>query len=202
MKAVEKRDASGAETEIRALIDEWAQAISDKNVDAVLAHYAEDVVAFDVPPPLQVAGLKAVRTNIENWLKMFEGRPNVEFKDQKIAASGDLGVLHQLARISDDRKGAESGSWVRVTVCRHVPSIHISQLRNVDATYETMSFNFFKGRIFTTLRAGLALKTVSSFVKGLMPLRSFVAGLCCTTILQRPGIAKVFEPLRPTAFLI
>src|SRR5882757_10164474 len=91
---------------------------------------------------------------------------------------------------------------VRVATCRHVPSIHVSPQRNVDATYETMSFNFFNGRIFTTLRAGLALKVVSSFVKGLMPLRSLVAGLCCTTILQRPGIAKVFEPLRPTAFLI
>ena len=68
--------------------------------------------------------------------------------------------------------------------------------------YDTMSFNFFSGRIFTTLRAGLALKVVSSFVKGLMPLRSFVAGLCCTTILHKPGIAKLLEPLRPTAFLI
>ncbi len=83
-----------------------------------------------------------------------------------------------------------------------MPSFPISQVRNVDATYETMSFNFFNGRILTTLRAGLALKTVSSFVKGLMPLRSLVAGLCYTSILQRPGIAKVFEPLRPTAFLI
>src|SRR5262249_41536535 len=70
------------------------------------------------------------------------------------------------------------------------------------ATYETMSLSFLSGRILTTLRAGLALKIVSSFVNGLMPLRSLVAGLCCTTILQRPGIAKVFEPLRPTAFLI
>src|SRR4051812_144008 len=68
--------------------------------------------------------------------------------------------------------------------------------------YETMSLSFFSGRIFTTLRAGLALKVVSSFVNGLMPLRSLVAGLCCTTILQRPGSANVFEPLLLTALLI
>jgi len=68
--------------------------------------------------------------------------------------------------------------------------------------YETMSLSFFSGRILTTLRAGLALKVVSSFVNGLMPLRSLVAGLCCTTILQRPGMAKVFDPLLLTARLI
>ena len=115
MKAVETR--AGTESEIRALINDWSRALSNKDVEAILAHYAEDVIAFDVPPPLQVTGLKAVRTNIENWLKMFEGPINVEFKDQKIAASDDLAVLYQLARISDKDKGPESGSWVRVTVC-------------------------------------------------------------------------------------
>ena len=55
-------------------------------------------------------------------------------------------------------------------------SVRIS-LRNRRA-YETMSLSFFNGRIFTTLRAGLALNIVFSPVKGLMPSRSFVAGLC------------------------
>jgi hypothetical protein len=41
--------------------------------------------------------------------------------------------------------------------------------------YFTMSLRFFKGRILTTRRAGLALKTVSSLVNGLIPLRAFVA---------------------------
>jgi uncharacterized protein (TIGR02246 family) len=117
MKAVEKKTSSGAESEIRTLIDDWSRAISNKDVDSVLAHYAEDVIAFDVPPPLQVKGRTSIRANIENWLKMFEGPTNVEFKDQKIIAGDDIAVLHQLARISDKDKGPESGSWVRVTVC-------------------------------------------------------------------------------------
>jgi uncharacterized protein (TIGR02246 family) len=117
MKAVEKRAVGSAEYEIRELIDDWSRAMSNKDIDSILAHYAEDVIAFDVPPPLQVNGRKAVRTKTENWLKMFEGPISVEFKDQNIAASDDLAVLHQLARISDKTKGPESGSWVRVTVC-------------------------------------------------------------------------------------
>jgi uncharacterized protein (TIGR02246 family) len=115
MKAVETK--AGPESEIRALIDDWSRAMSNKDIDSILAHYAEDVIAFDVPPPLQVKGREAVRTKIEDWLKVFEGPISVEFKDQNIAASDDLAVLHQLARISDKNKGPESGSWVRVTVC-------------------------------------------------------------------------------------
>jgi uncharacterized protein (TIGR02246 family) len=117
MKAVEKRAGSDTESEIRALIDDWSRALSNKDVDAILNHYAEDVVAFDVPPPLQVNGRSAIRANIESWLKMFEGPINVEFKDQKVTVGDELAVLHQLARISDKNKGPESGSWVRVTVC-------------------------------------------------------------------------------------
>ena len=42
----------------------------------------------------------------------------------------------------------------------------------------------------------MILKTVSSPVKGLRPLRSLVAGLRWTTILQRPGIEKLPGPPR------
>jgi uncharacterized protein (TIGR02246 family) len=117
MKAVEKKAVEGPESEIRTLIDDWSEAISNKDIDSILAHYAEEVIAFDVPPPLQLKGRKALRTNIENWLEMFEGPIQVEFEDQNTTISGDLAMLHQLARISDKSKGEGSGTWVRVTVC-------------------------------------------------------------------------------------
>ena len=39
-------------------------------------------------------------------------------------------------------------------------------------------------------RAGFALNTVGSFVKGLMPLRAFVAGFLITTNFANPGTTK------------
>jgi hypothetical protein len=51
----------------------------------------------------------------------------------------------------------------------------------------TISFTFFKGRILTTLRAGLALNIVSSPVNGLIPFRALVAGLRFTSIFMSPG---------------
>src|SRR3990172_1293686 len=65
-----------------------------------------------------------------------------------------------------------------------------------------MSLSFFSGRIFTTLRAGLALNVVGSPVNGFVPWRSLVAGLCCTTTLQTPWIVNDFGPRLLSAFLI
>jgi hypothetical protein len=59
--------------------------------------------------------------------------------------------------------------------------------QNVFSQDQTISFRFFSGRIFTTFLAGLALKVVSSPVKGLIPLRALVAGFRTTVIFVRPG---------------
>ena len=34
----------------------WAKAITAKDADGVAAHYASDVVAFDLAPPLKTVG--------------------------------------------------------------------------------------------------------------------------------------------------
>ncbi len=117
MNAVELKTDINAESEIRALVGHWAELMSVKDVDAIMEHYAEDVIAFDVPPPLQVSGRAAIREKLEGWLSMFEGPIDVEFKDTAVSTSGDIAVLHQLARVSDRKAGPESGMWVRVTVC-------------------------------------------------------------------------------------
>jgi hypothetical protein len=51
----------------------------------------------------------------------------------------------------------------------------------------TASFAAFTGRALTIFRAGLALNMVGSFVNGLMPARSFVAGFLITTNFAKPG---------------
>ena len=49
----------------REVIEGLAQAIREKNPDALLANYASDVVVFDVFPPLDVKGADAYRGNFE-----------------------------------------------------------------------------------------------------------------------------------------
>ena len=56
--------------------------------------------------------------------------------------------------------------------------------------YDTASLAAFTGRALMIFRAGFALNIVGSFVNGLMPLRSFVAGFLMTTNLAKPGTKK------------
>jgi hypothetical protein len=56
--------------------------------------------------------------------------------------------------------------------------------------YMTTALMAFTGRALTTFRAGFALKIIGSFVNGLIPLRSFVAGFLMTTNLANHGKTK------------
>jgi uncharacterized protein (TIGR02246 family) len=49
--------AGTVEPEIKALIETWADAVRRHDLPAILAHHDEDIVMFDVPPPLQSRGL-------------------------------------------------------------------------------------------------------------------------------------------------
>ena len=61
-----------AKTEIRALIESWAEAVRRKDMDGILAHHAADFVMFDVPPPFVLRGLDAYR---DSWPQFFAASP-------------------------------------------------------------------------------------------------------------------------------
>lgn len=55
---------------IEELVRSWAAAVHDGDMDAVLAHHADDIVMFDVPPPHEgVRGLDAYR---DTWPPFFQ----------------------------------------------------------------------------------------------------------------------------------
>ena len=63
------------ETEIRYLIEGWARAVRAKEIEGVLAHHAEDMVMFDVPPPVIVKGIDAYRAT---WPEFFKWQREAE----------------------------------------------------------------------------------------------------------------------------
>ncbi len=44
---------------IRQLVENWAKAVRNKDIEAILAHHADDVIMFDVPEPFQSVGIDA-----------------------------------------------------------------------------------------------------------------------------------------------
>ena len=58
------------EKQIRTLIESWAEAVHQGDMDAVLAHHSDEIVMFDVPPPYR--GVRGIEGYRETWPPFFE----------------------------------------------------------------------------------------------------------------------------------
>jgi len=105
-----------AAKEIRGWLDRWMKAFKEKDADAVMALYADDVIAYDVVPPLQYVGKAAYRADYQQFFSQYEDNLNVDIRDLHVGASGDLGYAAGLELISGTLKhGQKSAVWLRFT---------------------------------------------------------------------------------------
>ena len=68
------------EAQIRARLEDWAEATQSKDLDAVMSHYAPDVVAFDAIAALQFKGREAYR---KHWERSRIERREIEEKGDR-----------------------------------------------------------------------------------------------------------------------
>ena len=109
---------ASAESDVMKLLEAWSVAVRSRDIEAIMALYAPDIVYFDVVPPLQIAGSDAVRRNFLRWFAGWKTGIGSEARDLKIFASADTAIAFKLHRTSGTLKGGrEVGYWVRVTVC-------------------------------------------------------------------------------------
>jgi uncharacterized protein (TIGR02246 family) len=102
--------------EIRGWIDHWTKAVSAKDIDRVMELYTDDVVAYDVVPPLQYVGKAAYRADWQQFFAQYESDLHVETRDLHVGASGEFGYATGLQMISGTLKhGQKSGMWIRFT---------------------------------------------------------------------------------------
>jgi uncharacterized protein (TIGR02246 family) len=112
-----KKNKANDESQIRQLIDGWANALRAKDVNGLMAYYAPDILLFDLAPPLEYRGADAYRKNWQEWLPTFQGPVGYEIRDLSITTGDDVAFSHSLNRISGTRTdGEETDVWVRATV--------------------------------------------------------------------------------------
>ena len=105
-----------AAKEIRGWLDRWLKAFKEKDADAVMALYTDDVIAYDVVPPLQYVGKAAYRADYQQFFSQYDSNLNVEVRDLHVGATGDLGYAAGLELISGTLKhGQKSAVWLRFT---------------------------------------------------------------------------------------
>jgi len=106
------------DTSVRERVETLAQAIRDKDIDALMTHYAPDVVAYDVMPPVDVQGAADYRKNFERWFASMQGPIDYEMNGLRISMSESHAFCHCVSHVRGKRKDGEKVDyWVRVTTC-------------------------------------------------------------------------------------
>lgn len=116
--ATQDRPAAGtAEDELRALVQDWIDAVRASDIDRIMAHYDPGVVAYDAILALRFQGADAYREHFAKCLEMCPGEPLMEAHDIHAMAEGELGIAHYVLRcgaVDDD--GKEQTGWMRATL--------------------------------------------------------------------------------------
>lgn len=84
-----------AESQIKALIEAWADAVRRHDLSGIVAHHERDIVMFDVPPPLQSRGMDAYK---KTWDLFFRyHKPSQAFDIEELAVTAGEEVAFALA---------------------------------------------------------------------------------------------------------
>jgi ketosteroid isomerase-like protein len=104
------------EASIRAIMDAWARAIEAKNLDALMAHYAPDVLLYDLKPPYKIVGVPAYKAMWEACLPYFPQKFRSVSRDINLVVGADTAFVSYLNKFEVDGEPHPcAGSWIRVT---------------------------------------------------------------------------------------
>jgi len=106
------------ETQIRALIEGWARAVREGDLDGVLADHSDDIVMFDVPPPDNgVRGIDAYRATWPPFFTWLKQGAVFDLLSVDVTAGDDVAFAHALLRCgSPEQLTADPANRLRLTV--------------------------------------------------------------------------------------
>ena len=113
------QQAGMAEDRIKALIEAWADAVRRHDFPDVLAHHDQDIVMFDVPPPLQSRGMDAYKKTWDLFFRYHEPSQAFDIEELAITAGEDVAFAVALMRCgsSTDSGPPEPGGFLfRLTI--------------------------------------------------------------------------------------
>jgi ketosteroid isomerase-like protein len=87
-----------AETQIKAHIEAWADAVRRHDLSSILAHHDQDIVMFDVPPPLQSRGLDEYKKTWDLFFRYHEPSQAFDIEQLAITAGEDVAFAVAIMR--------------------------------------------------------------------------------------------------------
>lgn len=112
-------DIQKDEAQIRSILDDAAKALYAKDADAMIVHYADDIVVANLAPPLRNTGTEGRnKAAIKQWFDTWVGPINLELRDIHVEVSGNLAFAYGVSHMSGTKRSGEHPDlWTRVTHC-------------------------------------------------------------------------------------
>ncbi|MCO6456213.1 MAG: nuclear transport factor 2 family protein [Pirellulaceae bacterium] len=106
------------EDAIRLLLNEWARATREGRQDDVLASHAEELLIFDVLPPLMYESATSYRASWDAWQPDPQGEMTFHLDSLRVTAGSDVGFAHGILQcggvLADGRTFSDTA---RATFC-------------------------------------------------------------------------------------
>jgi uncharacterized protein (TIGR02246 family) len=83
---------------IRDLVENWARAVRNRNLDGILANHSPDMLMFDVPPPIQSKGIEAYRKSWDLFFSWSQASGVFDISEMNITAGNDVAFVTALMR--------------------------------------------------------------------------------------------------------
>jgi ketosteroid isomerase-like protein len=79
-----------AAIQIKAVIEAWADAVRWHELSGILAHHEQDIVMFDVPPPLQSRGMDEYKKTWDLFFRYHKPSQVFDIEELAITAGEDV----------------------------------------------------------------------------------------------------------------
>jgi ketosteroid isomerase-like protein len=87
-------EMNAAGTQVRAVLEDWANATQQNRKDEILKHHVPDLVIFDVLPPMKYESAESYRQSWNDWQPETQSEGQFALENLSITASTDLAFAH------------------------------------------------------------------------------------------------------------
>ena len=110
--------STAVEETVRQILERWAEMTRTGKQDQVLANHADDVLIYDVLPPMKYEGAEAYRRSWDGWQPDSNGEGQFKLQDLKITAGEDIAFAHAFIQCGGTLPNGKTFSdTVRATFC-------------------------------------------------------------------------------------
>lgn len=128
------------EAAIRGLVAAWSRALEARDVDGLMAHYADDAVIYDCVARAVRMGPAGLRQSWTECLPYFPETFRSEHRDLVVEVGGDIAFLHGLHHLVTEPGHPAGATWMRVSACyRRVGGRWLAVHEHVSLPFDPMT---------------------------------------------------------------